>query len=321
MTPYPLTFAPVLKQTLWGGRGLGEYLNKPIGPAKDYAESWEVVDHGEDQSVVQNGPLTGKTLKSLIQSDAQWLLGKGINMDSFPLLLKYLDCNRVLSVQVHPSDKYALKMPTPDLGKTEAWYIVAAEPESLIYAGLKQDVDANKLEKAIQDGTTEEVLHSFHPTPGDIVFIPAGTVHALGAGLLVAEIQQSSDTTFRIFDWNRTDSQGKARPLHIQQGVEVTDFSSGPVVARTSDPALEGWQTVVSCDKFRLNLLEQGEAETGGDKKFHIVTIPKGNATLRVGEEIMALSTGETILLPAAMQKCHLSAAKNSTVMEMHLPA
>ncbi len=321
MTPYPLTFAPVLKQTIWGGRLLGDHLKKPIGPATDYAESWEVVDHGEDQSVVQNGALAGQTLKQLIQSDADWLLGKKTGLDSFPLLLKYLDCNRVLSVQVHPSDEYALKMPTPDLGKTEAWYIVAAAPESLIYAGLKTGVDSASLQNAIKNGMTEDVLHSFHPSAGDLVFIPAGTVHALGAGLLVAEIQQSSDTTFRLFDWNRTDSQGKSRPLHIDQGLEVTDFFSGPVAARTSDPELEGWQTIVSCDKFVLNLLEKGEADTGHDEKFHIVTIPKGKATLRFGEEIMALSTGDTVLLPAAMQNCRVLAAENSTVMEMHLPA
>ncbi|MGB1815367.1 MAG: type I phosphomannose isomerase catalytic subunit, partial [Rubripirellula sp.] len=204
MTPYPLTFAPVLKQTIWGGRLLGDHLKKPIGSAADYAESWEVVDHGEDQSIVQNGVLAGKTLKQLIRNNADWLLGSKTGMDSFPLLLKYLDCNRVLSVQVHPDDEYALKMPMPDLGKTEAWYIVAAAPESLIYAGLKEGVDSSTLQAAIKNGTTEDALHSFHPSAGDIVFIPAGTVHALGAGLLVAEIQQSSDTTFRLFDWNRT---------------------------------------------------------------------------------------------------------------------
>ena len=321
MTPYPLTFSPVLKQTIWGGRRLGDHLKKPLGPASDYAESWEVVDHGEDQSVVQNGPLFGKTLKELIQSDASWLLGNKTDIDSFPLLLKYLDCNRVLSVQVHPSDEYALHMPEPDLGKTEAWYIVASDPESLIYAGLKPGVDSHGLQQAIENGTTETVLHSFHPSAGDVLFIPAGTVHALGAGLLVAEIQQSSDTTFRLFDWNRTDLQGKSRPLHIAQGVEVTDFSSGPVSARTSNPNHEGWQTVVSCDKFVLNLLEKGEADIGGDEKFHIVTIPKGKATLRLGEEIMPLSTGDTILLPAAIGNCRVLAAEDSTVMEMHLPA
>ena len=321
MTPYPLTFAPVLKQTIWGGRLLGDHLKKPIGSAADYAESWEVVDHGEDQSIVQNGVLAGKTLKQLIRNNADWLLGSKTGMDSFPLLLKYLDCNRVLSVQVHPDDEYALKMPMPDLGKTEAWYIVAAAPESLIYAGLKEGVDSSTLQAAIKNGTTEDALHSFHPSAGDIVFIPAGTVHALGAGLLVAEIQQSSDTTFRLFDWNRTDSQGKSRPLHIEQGVEVTDFSSGPVAARTSDPEIEGWQTIVSCDKFILNLLEKGEAVLGHDEKFHIVTIPKGKATLRFGEEVMALATGDTVLLPAAMQNCSILADKDSTVMEMHLPA
>ena len=321
MTPYPLTFAPVLKQTIWGGRLLGDHLKKPIGSAADYAESWEVVDHGEDQSIVQNGVLSGKTLKQLIRNNADWLLGSKTGMDSFPLLLKYLDCNRVLSVQVHPDDEYALKMPMPDLGKTEAWYIVAAAPESLIYAGLKEGVDSSTLQAAIKNGTTEDALHSFHPSAGDIVFIPAGTVHALGAGLLVAEIQQSSDTTFRLFDWNRTDPQGKSRPLHIEQGVEVTDFSSGPVAARTSDPEIEGWQTIVSCDKFILNLLEKGEAVLGHDEKFHIVTIPKGKATLRFGEEVMALTTGDTVLLPAAMQNCSILADKDSTVMEMHLPA
>lgn len=321
MTPYPLTFAPVFKQTIWGGRLLGDHLKKPIGPATDYAESWEVVDHGKDQSVVQNGALAGQTLKQLIQSDADWLLGKKTGMDSFPLLLKYLDCNRVLSVQVHPCDEYALKMPKPDLGKTEAWYIVAAAPESLIYAGLKKGVDSTSLHHAIKKGTTKDVLHSFHPSAGDIVFIPAGTVHALGAGLLVAEIQQSSDTTFRLFDWNRTDAQGNSRPLHIEQGIAVTDFCSGPVTARTSVPELEGWQTIVSCDKFVLNLLEKGEACTGHDDKFHIVTIPKGKATLRFGKEIMALSTGDTVLLPAALPSCRVLAAENSTVMEMHLPA
>lgn len=321
MTPYPISFTPLLKQTIWGGRLLGDHLKKPIGTAADYAESWEVVDHGEDQSVVQNGTLAGKTLKQLIQADANWLLGAKTGMDSFPLLLKYLDCNRVLSVQVHPSDGYALKMPTPDLGKTEAWYIVAAAPESVIYAGLKKGVDSHGLQTAIENGTTEEVLHSFHPSAGDIVFIPAGTVHALGAGLLVAEIQQSSDTTFRLFDWNRTDSNGNSRPLHIDQGIEVTDFSSGPVAARNSDPEVEGWQTIVSCDKFVLNLLERGAACAGQDDKFHILTIPRGKATLRFGEEIMELSTGDTVLLPAAMQNCQVLAAENSTVMEMHLPA
>ena len=320
MRPYPLKFHPVLKQTIWGGRRLGEHLKKPIGLDSDYAESWEVVDHGEDQSVVANGPLAGQTLEQVIAEHRNWLFGNRPVSGSFPLLLKYLDCNRVLSVQVHPSDDYALQMEQPDLGKTEAWYIVAAEPGSLIYAGLKSDVNRTTLQRAIENGTTEQVLHSFQPSAGDIVFIPAGTVHALGAGLLVAEIQQSSDTTFRLFDWNRVDAAGNPRPLHVQQGVEVTDYASGPVTARKSDPSLPGWQTIVRCDKFVLRLLETGSGEIAGDAKFHIVTVPRGAATLRVKKEILSLPTGTTLLLPAALDISTVEPDPQSTVMAMELP-
>ena len=212
MKTYPLRFRPLLKQTIWGGRRLGDQLGKPIGPGSDYAESWELVDHGADQSIVVDGPLAGHSLSQLAKKHSQWLLGKSLasgSVGQFPLLLKYLDCNRVLSVQVHPDDAYGSKMKRPDQGKTEAWYIVAADEGSLVYAGLKPGVNETVLRDAMMAGQTDDVLHSFHPTPGDCVFIPAGTVHALGAGLLVAEIQQSSDTTFRLFDWNRVDGERK----------------------------------------------------------------------------------------------------------------
>lgn len=182
MEPYPLRFQPVFKQTIWGGRRLGEQLGKAIGPETDYAESWEVVDHGDDQSVVVDGALAGKSLADLVRDHGEWLLGPDHHYDSFPLLLKYLDCNRVLSVQVHPDDIYGAKMETPDRGKTEAWYIVAADPGSLVYAGLQPGVDRAMLQEAITAGQAEQVLHSFHPQAGDVIYIPAGTVHALGAG-------------------------------------------------------------------------------------------------------------------------------------------
>src|SRR5690606_31299659 len=146
---HPLFFRPILKRTLWGGRRLGELLGKPLGPETDYAESWEIVDHGEDQSVVESGPLAGRTLRALIEEQNAELLGQHTGLDAFPLLLKFLDCHRVLSVQVHPDDAYAQQMPQPDLGKTEAWYIVAADPNSRIYAGLQSGVDRQMLEQAV----------------------------------------------------------------------------------------------------------------------------------------------------------------------------
>ncbi|KAA1259369.1 putative mannose-6-phosphate isomerase YvyI [Rubripirellula obstinata] len=321
MQPYPLQFEPVLKQTIWGGRLLGERLGKPIGSDSNYAESWEVVDHGDDQSVVADGDLKGKTLSALIADDAAWILGTAANSETaFPLLLKYLDCNRVLSVQVHPDDTYGLAMSPPDLGKTEAWYIVDSKPDSLIYAGLKSGIDRVALREAIDSGQTEQVLHSFHPDPGDLVFIPAGTVHALGAGLLVAEIQQSSNTTFRLFDWNRVGADGNARPLHIEPSLDVTDYESGPVAPITSDPLATGWQSMVQCDKFVLRILRSGEAEIGGDGKFHIITVPTGQAILRTDSDSLTLTAGSTVMLPAAMGKCVISAQAESAVMASMLP-
>ena len=207
-------------------------------------------------------------------------------------------------------------MPVPDRGKTEAWYIVASKPESLIYAGLKSGVDRKALNEAVAVGETEKVLHSFHPSAGDVVFIPAGTVHALGAGLLVAEIQQASNTTFRLFDWNRVGADGHPRELHIEQSLEVSDYRSGPVAPRGSDPKAGGWQKLVSCSKFVLQALENGQASIGGDDQFHILTVPKGSVT--VGE--MQLSAGESVLLPAAIDRTDVSLSPDSTLLEMHLP-
>ncbi|MEL6108991.1 MAG: type I phosphomannose isomerase catalytic subunit [Planctomycetota bacterium] len=315
ISPYPLRFRPLIKQTIWGGSRLGSLLGKEVGTEGNDAESWEIVDHGDDQSVVDDGPLAGKTLAELIGSRREWLMGESSQADGFPLLLKYLDCNRVLSVQVHPDDAYGATMEVPDRGKTEAWYVVAAEPESLIYAGLKAGTDRRALSEAMAAGETDSVLHSFHPDPGDCVFIPAGTVHALGAGLVIAEIQQSSNTTFRLFDWNRLGGDGNPRPLHVEQSLEVSDYDSGPVQPRKSDPATEGWQNLIRCDKFRLRTLETGEDTVGGDGEFHVLTVPNGQVTLETDSGSMLLNRGQSVLLPAAMDACRVKLSPESTLL------
>jgi mannose-6-phosphate isomerase len=314
-SPYPLRFRPLLKQTLWGGSKLGRLLGKPIGEENNYAESWEVVDHGPDQSVVTDGPLVGWTLSQLVQQAPRWLLGRHAGEPTFPLLLKYLDCNRVLSVQVHPDDTYAAAMEIPDRGKTEAWYVVDAVPESRIYAGLKSGVDRDLLAAAMAEGQTERVLHAFHPSPGDCVFIPAGTVHALGAGLVIAEIQQSSDTTFRLFDWNRVDAEGNPRPLHVAQSLEVSDYDSGPVTPRRATSSAEGWQELVRCDKFTLSGLQTGSGRVGGDDRCHLLTVPHGSARLEAPAGELSLERGQSVLLPAALQTCVVTPAANATVL------
>ena len=320
----PLRFRPLMKQAIWGGRRLADALGKSLGPNSDYAESWEIVDHGNDQSVVVDGPLKGKTLGELYRDETAWLMGNHWNdlaktPATFPLLFKFLDCNRVLSVQVHPNDEQGSLLDPPDLGKTEAWVILHSEPESVIYAGLKPGVDREELARHIKAGTTEQALHSFHPEAGDCVFIPAGTVHALGGGLLVAEIQQSSNTTFRLFDWNRTDASGRSRPLHIKESLEVTDYDRGPVDAVV--PSVDGnQQRLVDCDKFQLTRMVGGEVTIGGDDRCHLISIIGGEGKLIYpgGETTVAL--GDTILLPAALSQTQLVLGE-ATAMRMSPPA
>lgn len=325
---YPLFFRPILKRIVWGGRGLGDLLGKPLGDAKDYAESWEIVDHRDGQSVVENGPLAGQTLQHLVRKHNADLLGRHAGLSAFPLLLKYLDCNRVLSVQVHPNDAYAMRMPQPDLGKTEAWYIVDARPGSLIYAGLKCGVDRRALHEAILSGHADQVLHALEPQPGQCIFIPAGTVHALGGGLIVAEIQQSSNTTFRLFDWNRIGDDGQSRELHIDQALTVTDYDCGPVAVQVPTAGEDGIERLVDCDKFVLRRAclggsgRQCELTIGGDDTMYLLSVVQGAAELcAAAASPLAAGLGRSVLIPASAGAVRLRAAQaDTTVLLAHLP-
>lgn len=319
---YPLRFEPLFKQYLWGGRRLGSLLNKPIGEGPTYAESWDVVDHGDDQSVVATGPLAGKTLHELTEQHGLELYGRHHPQQQFPLLFKYLDAKRTLSVQVHPNDKQAVKLDPPDLGKTEAWVVLAAEPGSLIYAGLKPGVDRQQLAAAIQRSTSDECLHAFEPNVGDCVFIEAGTVHALGEGLVIAEIQQASNTTFRLFDWNRTDAQGNSRPLHVEQSLATIDFSRGAVSPQTPTPTnASGVERLVSCDKFVLDRASRNETLTLNlHERFHLISVIEGKLALQSGDHNLDVATGQTVLIPACCDEITLTPKESCTWLDMYLP-
>ena len=333
---YPLRFEPLFRRYLWGGRRLAEVLNKPIGD-ESAAESWEVVDHGPDQSVVAFGVLAGTSLHELVENQGEQLLGKALAdqlmsasipeqlRGRFPLLLKFLDANKDLSVQVHPDDTFGATLDPPDLGKTEAWYVMHADPGAKIYSGLKDGTTEELFRKAIEDNQFEDVLHSFEPNTGDCVFIPAGTMHAIGAGLLIAEIQQASDTTFRIYDWNRVDKDGKSRPLHIEQGVAATDFSRGPVNA--SEPAQQTDETgqalsrLVACDKFVMNRRSISDSiKVGGDGKFRILAVTKGSVEIENDPATEPLRMGQTALLPACLPATTLKPAGDAEVLEILVP-
>jgi mannose-6-phosphate isomerase len=319
---YPLRFEPVFRRYLWGGRRLEGLLGKRLGQGDDFAESWEVVDHGSDQSVVASGPLQGTTLHQVVSQYGRELFGQHEPPRQFPLLVKFLDAHRNLSVQVHPDDAYAARLDPPDLGKTEAWVVLHADPGSVIYAGLRAGVDRSLLEQRIAAGQTEACLHRFEPQVGDCVFIPAGTVHALGAGLVVAEIQQASDTTFRLFDWNRLGPDGRPRPLHVDAALEVIDFRRGPVSPqtpqRTSSPAIK---RLVVCDKFILDRWRiEGNHPVGGDGRFHILVVLEGGLDLTGDWASQPVMRGQTVLLPAVMGPCEVRPHGRAVLLDVYLP-
>ena len=329
----PLTFQPLFRRYLWGGTRLATILGKSIG-AETCAESWEIVDHANDQSVVQNSPWAGKTLAQLVQESGQELLGPGILeriidpsrpdqlRGRFPLLLKFLDAHQNLSVQVHPDDTMAATLDPPDLGKTEAWYVMHADPESKIYAGLKTGVTRQDLLAGIQQGTTAYLLHSIEPKPGDCLLIRAGTLHAIGAGLLIAEIQQPSDATFRVFDWNRVDNHGRPRDLHIEQSLAAIDFDRGPVnPVLPAANATDGTLMLVANEHFEMRkrlIAQPVDIEQG---QVRILSITKGAVTISAGREELQLHTGGTTLIPYSCPDVVVTPLAASEMLDISIPS
>lgn len=295
---YPLTFEPILKRYLWGGRKLGEQLGKTLGEGADYAESWEIVDREVERSIVNNGSLSGKSLREVITLSPTDFYGANPPSGAFPLLFKFLDAQKHLSVQVHPNDEQGARMTKPDLGKTEAWIVMQADPGAKIFAGLKRGFDRHAFERELNRGTVELCLNTIEPKVGDCVFIPAGTVHALGAGLVIAEIQQNSDTTFRVFDWNRTGPDGKPRQLHLAESLATIDFDRGPVTPVSPSPSSRPFaQRLVTCDKFILERLTLTKSESlATDDKMHLIAVLEGQVHL---PQVGKLKKGHVCLLPA----------------------
>lgn len=336
---YPLKFHPVFKRYLWGGRRLAAVLGKPIGVGDDYAESWEVADHAQGESVVSFGPLAGAPLHQLVRDRGRELLGRHAPQPRFPLIFKYLDCQRDLSVQVHPNDAAAARLDPPDLGKTEAWLVLAAEPGSRIFAGLKSAIDRDTLACEVAKGRTELCLHSFEARAGQCVFIPAGTVHALGAGLLVAEIQQASDTTYRLFDWNRVGPDGQPRKLHLEESLAAINYAARQVYPQTPQPTRQPHvERLIACDKFVLDRWTvTKEVPLGGDDRFHILSVLEGEALIGVSSSeaasrplvgsttsnevsLLTLHRGQTVLLPACLPPVLLGTHDRTVLLDMYLP-
>lgn len=320
----PLHFEPILKRIRWGGTRLGTVLGKPLGDATDYAESWEISDHGADQSIVSTGPLRGKALNQLISEFGDTLLGSAHVGTQFPLLIKFLDAHDRLSLQVHPNDTQARTYDPDENGKTEAWVILATEPGSRLYAGLKSGVTRDQFQQQLSAGTVEECLHSFEVNAGDCVYVPAGTVHAIGEGVLLAEVQQSSDMTFRIHDWGRMGSDGQPRELHIDQALSCIDFDRGPVDPVCPQRLPDGaavTEELVRCDKFLIRRHQLDSAVTfAPEVGFRILMLLAGTGALTTDETSWSLVKGNTVLIPASCPAVQITPEDPITLLEVSVP-
>jgi mannose-6-phosphate isomerase len=316
---------------VWGGRRLGDMLAKPLPTEEPYGESWDVSDHPLHRSAVATGPWAGHSLRTMMEQHRAALLGPAAaDYATFPWLVKFLDACDWLSVQVHPDERAVRELWPGEGSKTEAWFILDAAPGSRIYAGLLPGTDERRLRAALQAGTVAECLHSFTPRPGDCVFLPAGTVHAVGGGVLMAEVQQTSDATFRLFDWNRRDAQGKSRTLHIEESLASIDWSQGPVepvhaagfeLAAAAQPSNSRWQKLVRCRYFVLEYRRTSVPfECGGAGCLQALLVLRGHGHWETagGEELKA---GQAWLLPHAAPRTLCRPAPDLAVLLCSLPA
>ena len=327
----PLRFRPLLKRIRWGGSRLGSILQKPIGSEGDYAESWEFSDYGVDQSVVDGGPFDGKALGEVVADFNKELFGRHAGLGQFPLLVKFLDASDRLSVQVHPDDSLAELFSPGENGKTESWVVIDAEPGAVIYAGLKAGTTPVQLQEHLADGTIEECLHTIPARPGDCILVPSGTVHAIGEGILLAEVQQMSNITFRLYDWGRVDADGEPREIHLTESLKCIDFTRGPISPVTPRPIVEfredfdsSYETVelIQCPYFTLHR-HRGAAPFAPVTRdcFHALMVLDGAGHLVCGEESFALSKGQSILVPAVCEPVQVVPDGEITVLDAFLPA
>lgn len=308
---YPLAIEPRLDERIWGGHRLVEKLGKPGPRDRLIGESWEIYDENR----VLNGPYAGKTIGALRRLMGRDLTGHVSPEAVFPLLTKLIDARDVLSVQVHPDDRFARSLEHQSHGKTECWYILAADPGSTLTYGFARNITPDEYERLVQAGELESVLREVPVHPGDVVYIPAGTVHAIGAGILLFELQQTSDVTYRIYDWNRKDAEGRPRELHVEKARQVLDYHRFQRGLVKPLHAPDGKRSMlVAGPYFTLELAETGrhEMETR-DSPIGICALG-GSATVTAREESVTVDPYSSLLVPAAAGSYVLDASGTALV-------
>jgi len=325
---YPIVFEPIFKPRIWGGRRLEALLHKRLPMGVAIGESWEVVDLEEEQSVVAAGPGKGKKLGELVQLWRDDLLGRaGLFEGRFPLLIKFLDANEALSVQVHPDEAMARRLGGRVRVKHEAWYVIDALPGAFIYRGLREGVNAEALRQAVQEDRVESVLNRIPARKGHCYTLPSGTVHALGGGVTVAEVQTPSDVTYRLYDWNRVDAAtGRRRELHIEEALACVSYGAS-LPEEPPQHTASVWTSVTSlarCESFvieRVRMVDGVEMEIPyAEMVIWMVLEGRGSITCEGLSEPLTFGVGETVVIPAGLKKGRVATHANCMWLEVSVP-
>lgn len=319
MNFYPLTFEPILKERIWGGTKLKTYLNKPIS-SEITGESWEISTVPNDVSVVSNGDLKGKNINELIALAPNEFLGRFVVErfgNQFPLLFKFIDAKEDLSIQLHPNDELA-KERHNSLGKTEMWYVMQADENSRLVVGFKEDSNREEYLNHLENKSIVSLLNEMPVKKGDVFFLETGTIHAIGAGVVIAEIQQTSDITYRIYDWDRVDANGKSRELHTELALDAINYSK--TASKIEYSALENKSNiVVDCPYFKTNVvpLQGNYSWKKKQEAFTVLMCTEGQFEFVYEGEFFIIKAGNTILLPASIATIEIKGT--ATILEISI--
>jgi mannose-6-phosphate isomerase len=322
---YPLKFKPIFKEKIWGGNRIRTSLGLDFSPLANCGEVWVISGVPGSETKVSNGFLKGNKLNELVEVFMDDLLGETSfvkNQVEFPILVKFIDSHDWLSVQVHPDDKLAAKRHLGN-GKSEMWYVLEADQDAELISGFSRQVDQKTYLKYLHENRLKEILNTEKVNKDDVYYIPSGRVHALGPGILLAEIQQTSDTTYRIYDWDRVDEQGKSRELHVESALEAIDFKVYDSYRTTWKPKENQTSNLIDCPYFVTNLLDLNqpvEKDYTALDSFVIYIIIKGSATIQWDSSEEKMKPGETLLIPAVMGRIRINASPECKILEVYVP-
>jgi mannose-6-phosphate isomerase len=322
----PLYFSPIYKEKIWGGQAFRHILNRDVPPTASTGESWEISGFGNEQTKVIDGPMAQYTLGQIMKIMPEELLGSAVPSKIFPLLYKFLDADQKLSVQVHPDDAQAKQHGWGDYGKTECWYIIDAPEDGRIIVGFNKNVTRDEVAAAVSENRLHEILNHIPVASGDILFIPAGTVHAILDKTLIYEVQETSDTTLRLYDWGRTDSNGKPRDLHVNDALEVMD--TGFHNRHRIEPVIideTGFKHAyrIACRYFAIEqytLFRDMDISLDKKKSFRVMTVIGEPVHLVLQKSEMDVSKGETILIPAACKEVTVAGVSGARFLISYIP-